>query len=85
MNITGSVSIGYGTKGSTYDGAFYQLTSKCNMQTNAVTNGSYRSGFNASRSWSGATSNNSSISSIYGNSSTVQPPSIKVRVKCRAK
>lgn len=37
----------------------------------------------ASKNWTGATSNNSSISSIYGGSTTVQPPAIKVRVKTR--
>ena len=49
--------------------------------------------FKASRAWTGATSNNGAHthtvtlnkSSIYGNSETVQPASLKVRVKARAK
>ena len=54
--------------------------------------------FQASRSWTGSTSSNGSHShtltsnislskdnSIYGNSSTVQPNALKIRVKCKAK
>ena len=50
--------------------------------------------FRASRNWTGLTSSNgnhthtltvSKNTSIYGNSNTVQPASLKVRVKTRAK
>ena len=41
--------------------------------------------FWALRTWTGATSNNSNVSAIYGKSDTVQPAALKFRVKTRFK
>lgn len=74
-NITGTVSAGhYDMSKIQSSGSFYEIS-----RSAPGDNGSYDQeqtnvifGFNASRS-----------SGIYGNSSTVQPPAIKVRVKTR--
>lgn len=88
MNITGTVNIGYGTSGGAISGAFYNTTTTCNEQQ-GMSSASKRVGFRASDSWTGSTSengahthtittgNNSSVNSIYGKSSTVQPQTIK--------
>lgn len=88
MNITGTVDVGYGTGGGSRSGAFYETSTKCNVQAMSVSNGSKRTGFDASKSWSGSTSSTSIAHShtfttgnanntIYGASSKVQPQTVK--------
>lgn len=67
-NITGTVDTGTGHGNSS--GAFYQ--SRSYTYAGAYANTNYVSTFDASRS-----------SSIYGNSTTVQPPAYRVNVWCR--
>lgn len=73
-NITGTVSAGhYSEADISSSGCFYEVSRHApgdNGDFNEKTNVVF--GFNASRS-----------SGIYGNSATVQPPAIKVRVKTR--
>lgn len=77
-NITGTTdpySQGYGYNSigvRSATGAFYTLGSRSIMSRRETGSGTYGIGFKASRS-----------NSIYGNSSTVQPPAIKCRVKTR--
>ena len=73
-NISGEFSFG-GAVGNTYDGAgggfsgaFYPARQLSGRLSYGSSGNSYNSGFNASRS-----------SSIYGNSSTVQPPALTMR------
>jgi hypothetical protein len=75
MNITGSFGRFY-TLAGTFSGAFYSDGSSgtghggSNQQNSNVY-------MDASRSWTGSTSTNSAVSSIYGKSDTVQPNSVK--------
>ena len=71
-NITGGVNIGYGSAGGavpSLGAAFYNSTTVCNMHSGSGSNNSKAVAFSASRS-----------SSIYGNSTTVQPPAYVVNV-----
>ena len=70
-NITASVSFGDGLELKTLSGAFYNAGSGSNPTAKGDGTPS-NLGFDASRS-----------NSIYGNSTTVQPPAIKVRVYTR--
>lgn len=70
-DIKGETAIGYGS-GTVVSGAFYRTSTNCNEQERANVNASKKTGFDARRS-----------NSIYGNSETVQPPAIKVRVYTR--
>ena len=70
-NITGT--LGYQKEGSMYvDGCIYYSGDKARCGSFDGTLSTTPARFDASRS-----------SAIYGNSSTVQPPAIKVRVKTR--
>ena len=72
-NITGTTPHFPQGNTGTFSGALYLMQQAQTFPTNAGGDNGWRSmGFDASRS-----------SSIYGNSSTVQPPSVKVRVKTR--
>lgn len=64
--ITGQVTIGYGSQGSVYAGAFYRGSNRCNMHAGNGTNNSYASLFAASRS-----------SSLYKTNASVVPVSRK--------
>lgn len=85
MNITGSFSQALGmiiNKPITGTGAFSN-GSYSQSSSRSGTNESYWQSvntvnFNAANNWTGSTSDNSIVNSIYGNSSTVQPQSIKV-------
>ena len=78
MNITGSISNLVGNIHNTDQGAisstelsYWHFPSSGTIaNTNAIT-------FNAANSWTGSTSTNSNVSSIYGNSNTVQPQTIQ--------
>lgn len=81
MNITGSLTGNdyaiFGAANITASGA---LSSSGNKHTSAGTSESagYDSvlTLDASKSWTGETSTNSEVDGVYGNSNTVQPPSI---------
>lgn len=89
MNITGQM-YGQADTGGIYNlvtGAFYKTGSGGNVGNAGQDSNNYLIGFDASRSWTGSTSSAGSHShsvtvanatGIYGNSSTVQPQSIKV-------
>lgn len=91
MNIQGTITQAvYGAYGanSSRTGAFKSSTQATTtgtgnpgqLQGGGDHNGSFRGNtlnFKASDNWTGSTSNNSAVNSIYGNSSTVQPPSSK--------
>lgn len=89
MDITGKFYVrGYktasetNTNGSIYEpgGAFSRSgnsTSGAYAVGDSSTKYQYTMNFKASNSWSGSTSNNSSVNSVYGNSSTVQPQTVK--------
>lgn len=64
--ITGQVTIGYGSQGSVYAGAFYRGSVRCNMHAAGGSNNSYASLFAASRS-----------SSLYKTNASVVPVSKK--------
>ena len=92
MNIVGTLDVGYGTGGGSRSGAFYETSTKCNVQAMSVSNGSKRTGFDASRSgaWTGSTSSSgahthsiTSSNAIVGASTTVKVDGIKVRVYTR--
>ena len=77
MNITGF----FGATDITgaVDGAFYTrtLSQTRGDYKGASTNNNYNFGFDASRSWTGSTSNNSAVDSVYGKSNTVQEEAIQ--------
>ena len=98
MEISGNFSIsGIDTYVSNYaNGAFSNSfqNGPANGHSNNVGGGYNTVNFTASRNWTGSTSSDGSHShtltvtknaSIYGNSSTVQPNALKIRVKCKAK
>lgn len=80
MNITGTF-FGENLDYYTYTGAFYKTNIGNQNGVGHLDRDNYQSGFDASRSWTGATSEPDN--SIYGASNTVQPPAIKCRVKTR--
>lgn len=76
-NITGTFTGGRPTADTYWarmTGAFYKTNTTGKTGNEGINNNNSDVGFSASRS-----------SSIYGNSTTVQPPAIKVRVKTRYK
>lgn len=87
MDITGSIPVGCAanngdnilTAYGSSSGALYG-TSK-SVTINRLGNGTYGTSpvlnFQASRNWSGTTSNNSAVDTIYGSSNTVQPESVQ--------
>lgn len=97
MNITGvfdADDLNNDATSPTATGAFYTYKGGRRDAEDGVTQygGGYAIGFNAASSWSGATSSNGAHThtvsvkdsgSIVGNSSTVQPPAIKCRIKTR--
>ena len=94
MDITGWVQIADGCHFNGAGNAFYTNTNRGNAASgNWYNSGNCRAQFQASRNWSGSTSNSGSHShtvtlnksAIYGKSETVQPNALKLRVKCRAK
>lgn len=80
MNITGQID--YHVWGNGCSGAFYANGRSANKAgTGNDNNCPYtRSAFSADRTWSGATSNNSAVDSVYGNSNTVQTKSVKTLI-----
>ena len=80
MNITGTVDSLRSGSGwwRTYTGCFYNTG--VNGERDQTNGGSQQAniGFDASRNWTGSTSQPNGLPSIYGNSSTVQPQTIKV-------
>ena len=99
MNITGSVKIGgIGSQPIALQrasGAF-TATESGRYMTRSENSGNQPSllNFTASRNWTGSTSSNGNHAhtltvtkdaSIYGNSTTVQPNALKIRVKTKAK
>ena len=74
MEITGTLARGTGNEGS---GAFYP-TNVGTAYGVATAHGDWvKTGFSASRTWTGSTSTNSAVSSIYGDSNTVQQEQIQ--------
>ena len=87
MEITGNP--GYQANESYITGAFYKSGNAWQSKFDGSGNGNNIL-FAASRTWSGATSSNGNhthtlSNDVLGKSTTVQPPSIKVRVKTRYK
>ena len=82
MNITGSTSYSSNDGGNCISGAFYRgSTSISGPSGGGKDNVQY---FDASRSWTGSTSNNSSVSSVYGRyTDGIRPTSLGLKVKTR--
>lgn len=82
MNITGKFGIEvYGQDAGwnnavTDSGAFYRVDGIGDNGTGSAS-GKGGVGFDASRSWTGSTSNNSAVDSVYGKSNTVQEEAIQ--------
>lgn len=69
MNITGTF---FGQKAAftpTMSGAFYETGSQTNPGVGSSDNDNHLTTFDASRSWTGSTSSNSSVDSVYGRQS----------------
>ena len=78
MNITGGTTWILMNENTTSTGPFttsVNYTGK--LQGGAAGTNGYTLNFDASRNWTGATSTNSDVDDVYGNSDTVQPNAVK--------
>ena len=86
MEITGSFTLAKDLGIISVSGAFTKNSpSNADLAANVKQQYSHTATFKASKTWKGSTSQPSGQNSLFGQSDTVQPAALKVRIKCRAK